>query len=75
MLAMRAEAVEGPSKVGVRGHADRATRRNDAEQDARSVRALGAAGEERLEPELREGLSALVLRANGWWDTYWRAAA
>ena len=58
---MRAESVEGPGEVGPHGDAERATRRDDAEEDARAMRALGAAGEEHVEPELREGLE-LALR-------------
>jgi DNA replication protein DnaC len=61
VLSMRAESVEGPGEVGLHGDAERATRRDDAEEDARAMRALGAAGEEHVEPELREGLE-LALR-------------
>ena len=44
-VTVSAEALEGPGQVGLHWHADRATRGDDAEQDARTVRALGAAGE------------------------------
>jgi hypothetical protein len=55
-VAVGAEALEGPGQVGLNGDADRATGRDDAEQDAGAVGALGAAGEEHVEAELGDGL-------------------
>ena len=43
---MGAEALEGPGQVGLDGNADRPARGDEAEEDAGSVRALGAAREE-----------------------------
>ena len=43
-------------RVGLRRHADGTARRDDAEQDAGAVRALGAAGEEHVEAQLGDVL-------------------
>jgi hypothetical protein len=55
-IAMRAQDLEGPREVSLHGHADRAARRDDTEQHARSMGTLGTASEEHVEPELREVL-------------------
>jgi hypothetical protein len=52
VFAVCAEAVEGPGEVGLRGHGERAAGGHDAEQNAGAMCALGAAGEEHVEPEL-----------------------
>ena len=56
IFAMLPEPLEGPHEVRLDWDADRATRGDDAEQDAGAVRALCAAREEHVEPKLREVL-------------------
>ena len=51
-VAVGAEALEGPSEVRLRGDAQCAAGGDDAEQDAGTVSALGAAGEEHVESQL-----------------------
>ena len=46
---MRAEPFEGPSQVCLRRNAQSAASSDDAEQDAGSVSAFGAAGEKHVE--------------------------
>ena len=53
---MSAEALEGPGEAGLHGHADGAAGRDDAQQNAGAVGALGAAGEEHIEAQLGDVL-------------------
>jgi hypothetical protein len=55
-VAVGAEALEGPGQVGLRRARRGAAGRDDAEQDAGAVGALGAAGEEHVEAELGDVL-------------------
>ena len=56
MIAVRAEALEGPGQVGLAGDADGAARGDDAKQDAGAVRTFGAAGKEHVETKLGDVL-------------------
>ena len=53
---MGAESVECPGEIGLDGNAACAACGDDAEKNARAVCALGAAGEENVEPELGDVL-------------------
>src|SRR5690606_26118589 len=59
-VAMRAETIEGPGEVRLRGDAESAAGRDDPEEDARAMRALGAAGEEHVEAELGDVLELVL---------------
>lgn len=61
-VAVGAEALEGPGEVRLDRHADGAAGGDDAEQDARAVGALGAAGEQHVEAELGEVLELALGR-------------
>jgi hypothetical protein len=65
VLSMRAESVEGPGEVGLHGDADRATRRDDAEEDARAMRAWNSRSVAELSIGTR-GSSMKRVRASQW---------
>lgn len=55
-VTVGADAFEGPGQIGLGRNAQGATGGDDAKEDARAVRALGAAGEEHVEAQLRDVL-------------------
>ena len=55
-IAVRSEALEGPSEVGLGGDAQCTAGGDDAEEDAGTMRSFGAAGEEHVESELGDVL-------------------
>lgn len=57
---MCAETLECPREVGLGGDAKRATGGNDAEQNACTVSAFGAAGKEHVEPEFGDILKVTL---------------
>ena len=61
-VAMSSEPLERPREVLLHWYADGAARGDDAEEHARAMRALAAAGEEHVQTQLRDVLELALGR-------------